>query len=274
MDRRYGIIAHTEADPNKYGIPSQKKYPMPDAKHVRSAIKFFNYVDPAHEKELADAILLRMQEYGMDIADLSVGDDNRFSKYMPNGDELTHWGIRGMKWGIRRYQNPDGTLTEAGKKRYGSDTDDSEAKARAAEMAKIRRLKTTHPSLLTDDELNYLQERRKAERRAVDYSKQYKKLKKKKAEKLTDAELQYLLQRKDAERNLKKSDSFVGSLLRESLIDVAKPALVAAGKSWLVSKYSKDTFKQIMDVQVSRAFGYQNTYSGKKKSGDSDKKDS
>ena len=32
-------------------------------------------------------------------------------------DELCHYGIRGMKWGIRRYQNPDGTLTEAGRKR-------------------------------------------------------------------------------------------------------------------------------------------------------------
>lgn len=31
---------------------------------------------------------------------------------------LQHWGIKGMKWGIRRYRNPDGTLTEAGKKRY------------------------------------------------------------------------------------------------------------------------------------------------------------
>lgn len=33
--------------------------------------------------------------------------------------ELKHWGILNMKWGIRRFQNPDGSLTPEGRIRYG-----------------------------------------------------------------------------------------------------------------------------------------------------------
>lgn len=38
-------------------------------------------------------------------------------------DYLQHHGIKGQKWGIRRYQNYDGTYTRAGVKRYGQATD-------------------------------------------------------------------------------------------------------------------------------------------------------
>ena len=40
-------------------------------------------------------------------------------KDSPN--ELYHFGIKGQKWGVRRYQNKDGTLTDAGAKRYARD---------------------------------------------------------------------------------------------------------------------------------------------------------
>lgn len=41
---------------------------------------------------------------------------------------LTHAGVKGMKWGVRRYQNKDGTLTPEGKKRYDRDIRENNAK--------------------------------------------------------------------------------------------------------------------------------------------------
>lgn len=38
--------------------------------------------------------------------------------------ELRHWGVKGMRWGVRKYQNKDGTLTEAGKTRKEQDRRD------------------------------------------------------------------------------------------------------------------------------------------------------
>lgn len=42
--------------------------------------------------------------------------------------ELYHHGVKGQRWGIRRYQNKDGSLTAAGKKRYDRDIRENNAK--------------------------------------------------------------------------------------------------------------------------------------------------
>ena len=50
------------------------------------------------------------------------------------GGELKHFGKKGMKWGVRRYQNKDGTLTEAGKKRYARDIRENNARKKDNRM--------------------------------------------------------------------------------------------------------------------------------------------
>ena len=96
---------------------------------------------------------------------------------VPYSDELYHHGIIGQKWGVRRYQNRDGSLTSEGRKHYGvkstgnkvaqvvssagravgstvKKTGSAVGKAASA-TAKYagKRFKMNHPSLMTDQEL-------------------------------------------------------------------------------------------------------------------------
>ena len=65
---------------------------------------------------------------------------------MPDNNELYHYGVVGMKWGVLKYQNKDGSLTDAGRKRYGSEDDKgkgifSSKSSRQAVKAKKERVK-------------------------------------------------------------------------------------------------------------------------------------
>lgn len=56
------------------------------------------------------------------------------SNYIVRNGELYHWGIKGQKWGRRRYQNPDGSLTPEGEKRYKRDVQENNAKKKDNRM--------------------------------------------------------------------------------------------------------------------------------------------
>lgn len=131
-------------------------------------------------------------------------------------DELYHWGIKGMKWGVRRYQNADGSLTAAGRRRY-----------------------TNPDGSLNDKGKKY-------------YAKE-ETSKHKTAKEMTDEELDKAIARakKEDEYNRLRPEPVKKSGFMEDLVtNVVKPAVIQSGKNMLVSvmdKAVKDLMKDKID---------------------------
>ena len=164
--------------------------------------------------------------------------------------ELYHWGIKGMKWGVRRYQNKDGTLTPAGKKRYtedGRDEDGQEQQAQSSPPAKNRRQSISD---LSDDELRTIVNRKQSERQLRD---------------LLDAEERYY--NPPASQNTQQQgQSMVNKVLRnageQALTTMTKGAMLYAGSTFVKKALGNPDLAKAM---ATGSMGGQNNQQDKKK---------
>lgn len=133
---------------------------------------------------------------------------------IPYSNELYHHGVKGQKWGVRRYVNPDGTLTAEGRKRYGTS---SGVGKYANKNSLIRRLASGEWSwgvkgYADDRELTLKQKIEKMKKRAADG----KSFSQKKLDSLT---AEYKRQREDnIKRNKYISNVSTGKLLVQRLL--------------------------------------------------------
>ena len=130
--------------------------------------------------------------------------------------EFCHSGIKNMKWGVRRYQNPDGSLTPAGRIRYGvgkaREKSASGAKAKVAsskdqERAAARAKRIEARQAKKDARIAEKNARKEAERKREQDAKElqrYEELRRKPASKLTAAEMAELTARLTAEKQYKE----------------------------------------------------------------------
>lgn len=93
---------------------------------------------------------------------------------------LQHYGILGQKWGVRRYENPDGTLTEAGKRRYKTNLDINDKSRRNIAEIRLgearRRLDVAKKNNSTNNtRIAELKNREKSAKRAVKEAKKFDK---------------------------------------------------------------------------------------------------
>ena len=73
------------------------------------------------------------------VDEMMKGDSAKHSEEDEEMDELYHHGIKGQHWGVRRFENKNGTLTAAGRKRYNTDEDGNYKKLSRSAIRKAGR---------------------------------------------------------------------------------------------------------------------------------------
>ena len=174
------------------------------------------------------------------------------TEYILTADgELYHWGIKGMKWGFRRYQNKDGSLTPAGKKKYAKEMakiKEREAEIKGREKARARQAKIDSKKAELDAREEALKNPKKAAamQKAKDGASKPSGIKD-----MSDDELRALTNRMqleknyiDAQTNLAKvnpkhvstGEKIVNYLKNDLVDDVIIPVAKEQGKAWLSKK--------------------------------------
>lgn len=129
-----------------------------------------------------------------------------------NTGELRHWGIKGMKWGVRRYQNKDGTLTPAGKRRA------DKMKEEYTALTGKRLIRKPTPKSKTTESQNGVEE-----------------VKKKRIKDMTDQEIKDRINRLESEKrlsSLQDDTASTGQKIAKSVAkDMVAPAVLEAGRN-------------------------------------------
>lgn len=168
------------------------------------------------------------------ITHADIGEAFVSSFMSEDSDHLEHYGIRGMKWGVRRFQNKDGSLTKAGLKRYGN---------AVAEAGKKVGKAVGEAARATTNKISEKHAQRKEEKRV-------EKLMSKPIRKLTEEERIERMDRKTKEKELRmleknvkelrESDKSKGRKFVEDMVTkVAIPSVLNAGEKQLTAFLNK-----------------------------------
>ena len=166
---------------------------------------------------------------------------------MQYSNELYHHGILGQKWGIRRYQNKDGSLTKAGIKRYGTVSNFNKVK-KAEAKAKSDAIKAKTKAN-TDAEILKIKQKYGADKTEKAKTESTKP-KTKTISEMSDDEIRAKINRIQLENQLKSlqpKQVSKGEKFAKAFSDVALPALKNAARDSL-EKYLKKTLNKALGV--------------------------
>lgn len=174
-----------------------------------------------------------------------------------NNDELVHWGVRGMRWGVRRYQNKDGSLTAAGKKKLRTEQakvreQEKTIKNRQSVQNRLDRLEARKKAVAeAKEELDAKSPKamRKAAKEAKKAAKEEAKNGKKSIKDMTDEELLAAVNRARLEDsyNQLRPQAEKHPLMKKLTNEVVVPAAVNSGKKFLENFLNKAAEKALGD---------------------------